>query len=136
MDKYCRSRETTEDNTIRRMCFVWWITKATKSRSEYVIRIAFPRQEWLCERAWMLCYTYIPRSCCNKELLRYTGMSSVKFALHYTTRLFKWFVICCSFRFWVVNVIPTCPVTQTNIQEAFHLQQNICKNLKSRMHLY
>jgi hypothetical protein len=38
-----------------------WITKATDTHSEYVILvlIAFPRQQWLRERASMLRYTYI-----------------------------------------------------------------------------
>jgi hypothetical protein len=31
-----------------------WITKATDTRLEYVILIAFPRQQWLRERASML----------------------------------------------------------------------------------
>jgi hypothetical protein len=31
-----------------------WIPKATKIHSEYVIFIAFPRQQWLGERATML----------------------------------------------------------------------------------
>jgi hypothetical protein len=36
-----------------------WITKATDTHSEYVILIAFPRQQWLNERASVLRYTYI-----------------------------------------------------------------------------
>ena len=34
-----------------------WIPKATSTHSEYVIRIAFPLQQWLQERASVLCYT-------------------------------------------------------------------------------
>jgi len=34
------------------------MTKAPNTHSEYVIFIAFPLQEWLCEHAWMLRYTY------------------------------------------------------------------------------
>ena len=45
--------------TIRRMRFACWITKATDTQSDYVMPIAFPRQQWLCERASMLRYTYI-----------------------------------------------------------------------------
>jgi len=33
--------------------------KATNTHSEYVILIAFPRQQWLHERASVLRYTYI-----------------------------------------------------------------------------
>jgi hypothetical protein len=35
--------------TIRRMCFVCWITKATNTPLEYVILNVFPRQQWLRE---------------------------------------------------------------------------------------
>jgi len=41
------------------MRFAGWITKATNTRSENVILIAFPLQQWLRERASMLRYTYI-----------------------------------------------------------------------------
>jgi len=34
------------------------ILKATNTHKEYVIHIAFPLQQWLRERATMLCYTY------------------------------------------------------------------------------
>jgi hypothetical protein len=42
------------DNIIRRMRFACWITKATDTHSVYVILIAFPRQQWLCECTSML----------------------------------------------------------------------------------
>jgi hypothetical protein len=29
--KYCRAGQTTEDNIVRRMCFAYWIPKATKT---------------------------------------------------------------------------------------------------------
>jgi len=45
--------------TIWSMCFTCWITKATNTHSEYAILIAFPRQQWLQERALNLCCTYI-----------------------------------------------------------------------------
>ena len=48
--------------TIWRMRIACWITKATNARSEYVILIAFPLQQWLFERASMLRYTYV--ACC------------------------------------------------------------------------
>ena len=59
VEKYGTARQATDDNIIRRMRFACWITKATDTHSEYVILIAFPRQQWLCKRASMLCYTYI-----------------------------------------------------------------------------
>jgi hypothetical protein len=37
------------------------IPKATNTHSEYVIRIAFPIQQWLHELASMLLYMYIAR---------------------------------------------------------------------------
>jgi hypothetical protein len=54
VEKYGIDRETADDNIIRRMRFACCITKATDTDSEYVILIAFPRQQWLCERASML----------------------------------------------------------------------------------
>jgi hypothetical protein len=47
------------DNIIRRMRFACWITKATDTNSEYVILIAFPRRQWLHERASILRYACI-----------------------------------------------------------------------------
>jgi hypothetical protein len=43
---YGTTRQATDDNIIRRMRFVRWITKATDTHSEDVILIAFPRQQW------------------------------------------------------------------------------------------
>jgi hypothetical protein len=48
-----------QHNIIRRMRIACWVTKATDTRSEYVILIAFPRQQWLHERTSMLRYMYI-----------------------------------------------------------------------------
>jgi hypothetical protein len=45
--------------TIRRMPMACWIPNATDTHSEYVIRIAFPLQQWMHESASMLRYTYI-----------------------------------------------------------------------------
>ena len=43
--------------TIWRMRISCWVTKARNTHSEYIIPIAFPRQQWLRERAWMSRYT-------------------------------------------------------------------------------
>ena len=51
VEKYGRARSATEDNIIRRMRIVRWITKATDTHSGYVILIAFLRQQRLRERA-------------------------------------------------------------------------------------
>jgi hypothetical protein len=44
---------------IWRMRITFWVPKATNTHSEYVIRIAFPLQQWLHKRAPVLSYTYI-----------------------------------------------------------------------------
>ena len=63
MKKYGRASQATDDNIIQCMRFACWITKTTGTHSEYVMLIAFPRQQWLRERATMLRYTsmYIAR---------------------------------------------------------------------------
>jgi hypothetical protein len=45
--------------TIRRMRIAWWKPKATNTHSEYVILVAFVRQQWLRERASIFCYTHV-----------------------------------------------------------------------------
>jgi hypothetical protein len=40
----CKARHATDDNIID-MRFACWITKATHIHTEYVIRVAFPRQQ-------------------------------------------------------------------------------------------
>ena len=44
--------------TIRRMHTACWIPKTTNTQSEYVMRFAFPLDNWLDEFAPVLCYTY------------------------------------------------------------------------------
>jgi hypothetical protein len=46
------------DNKIRRMRSAYWIPNTTGTLSEYVIRIVFPRQQRLRERASMLRYMH------------------------------------------------------------------------------
>ena len=45
--------------TIWRMLISCWILEATNTYSQYVIVIAFPLQQWLHERASVLCYMNI-----------------------------------------------------------------------------
>ena len=52
--KFCTAGQATDDNIIRRMRIVRWITKVTDTHWEYVILIAFSRQQWLRERASLL----------------------------------------------------------------------------------
>ena len=44
--KYCRMKQAADDKSIRRMRSACWITKVTETHSEYVIVLAFPRQQW------------------------------------------------------------------------------------------
>jgi hypothetical protein len=52
------ARQVTDGNTTRSTHFACWITKATYPNSEFVIHIAFPRQQWLLEGASLLHYTH------------------------------------------------------------------------------
>jgi hypothetical protein len=54
VEKSGTARQATDDDVIRRMPSVGWISKTTDTHSQYVIRIAFPRHQWLRERALML----------------------------------------------------------------------------------
>ena len=58
VQKYGTAGQATDDNIIQRMPIVCWITKSTDTCWEYVILIAFPRKQWLRERASILRYTY------------------------------------------------------------------------------
>jgi len=40
------ARQATDDNITQCTHFARWITKATGTRSEYAMLIAFPRQKW------------------------------------------------------------------------------------------
>jgi hypothetical protein len=53
VEKYGGARQATDENIIRRMRFACWVTKATDTCSWNVIT-AFPRQQWLRERASLL----------------------------------------------------------------------------------
>jgi hypothetical protein len=55
VEKYCRAGQAT----VWRTCFARWIPKAINTHSEYVIRNAFPLQQWLHERSSTLRYMYI-----------------------------------------------------------------------------
>jgi hypothetical protein len=57
--KYGTVREAADGIIIQRVHFACLVTKATDTHSEYVIIIAFLRQQWLPERASLLRYTYI-----------------------------------------------------------------------------
>jgi hypothetical protein len=63
MGKYRRVGQATDDSIIGRMRFAYWMHTATDTLSEYVLLITFPRQQWLCELALMLNYTYVYIAC-------------------------------------------------------------------------
>jgi hypothetical protein len=58
VEKYGRTRETKNDNTIRGMRYACWISTTTNTDSEFAKFIAFLRKKWLRERSPMLRYTY------------------------------------------------------------------------------
>jgi hypothetical protein len=84
-EKYGTAIQVTEDNMIRRMRFACWITKATDTHSEYVIFIAFPRQQWLHERVPVLRLYVLCHSCyfISKAVHLYTSSQCV-------FKLFMW----------------------------------------------
>jgi len=54
--------------TIWRMRIASYILKATNTLSEYVIRITFPLQQWLHERASVLRFKYV--ACLFESIIR------------------------------------------------------------------
>jgi hypothetical protein len=89
-----------------------WIPKATNTYSEYVIHIAFPLQQWLHERASMLCYTCIARLVSNLffAILPIIGFVAVvkcfnKFYVHVTVHRDMWpCIVTCDRTSWHVAV--------------------------------
>jgi len=68
--KYCRAGQATDDNMAPAHCML--DTKCTNANSEYVILIAFPLQQWLHKRAWMVRYTHTDCLVINVWELRIT----------------------------------------------------------------
>jgi hypothetical protein len=86
VEKYGTDRQATDDNIIRRMRFACWITKATDTHSEYVVLLAFPRQQWLRERASMVRFTYVAclviSACCFNVIAWRSKASEPKSGSH------------------------------------------------------
>jgi hypothetical protein len=59
--KYGKARQATDENIIRRMPVESWINKTKNTQSNYMIVIASPRQQRLCDRASVLRFTYTAR---------------------------------------------------------------------------
>jgi hypothetical protein len=108
MEKYGTARQATDDNTIWRMRFACWISKATDTLSEYVILIGFPRQQWLRKRA---------------SMLRYTCIDSL---VHYTS---EWLDVALFKRFHTVTAAPTC-ILHDSRNPSWHSAQ--ARNFSSR----
>ena len=74
VQKYCTVGQTSDDNTIRHMRITWWINEVTDTHSQYVIPIAFRRQQWFRERASILrLYVHCP-SCIIEGLHRFRNL--------------------------------------------------------------
>jgi len=58
VEKYYRAGQASDDDIMGRMHIAWRLPKTTNTHLEYEIRIAFPQQQWLHERAPVLRYTY------------------------------------------------------------------------------
>jgi hypothetical protein len=99
VEKYGTAGQATDDNIIRRMRFAYWINKATDTHSEFVTVVAFPRQQWLSERASMLRYTSITS-------LVPPLLSSISFVLF----SFAFILFYSLFKFPVFSPVSVCPV--------------------------
>ena len=86
-----RTRQATDENIIRRMCFACWITKATNIHSECVILIFFMPQKWFRE-GFQISHLYVhDLSCCFYKSLsqKKKGKKKEKF-LPFTSMTLKW----------------------------------------------
>ena len=70
-------------------------SKATNTHSEYVIIIAFPRQQWLRQRASMLGYTYIVCVVIPQYFIKAPYHSFRNYDIVF---LFIWFI-----KIWIIN---------------------------------
>jgi len=57
MEKYGTAGQATVDNVRWHMRFACWVTKATNTKSQYLITIVFLLQQWLQECTSMMRYT-------------------------------------------------------------------------------
>jgi len=77
--------------TIRRRRIACWVIKATNTHSEYVTLIAFPRQQWLHERA--------SRTESVLSALKYSSQSKNYESYHYQILSISFICFCCVHRF-------------------------------------
>jgi hypothetical protein len=105
VEKYGRAWQVTDDNTTRRMRFACRITKATDTHSEYVILIAFPRQQWLRERVSMSCYTYI--ACLVSPVAFVFSWSFIMYYSNHITSVHKYVLLICTVFDTAMSVCPS-----------------------------
>jgi hypothetical protein len=89
VEKYCTAGQATDDNTIRRLRIVCWITKATDTHSEYVILTAFPANNGYANAPQCYVYTTLPAMSIpvksDLRSTRCTQLCSVKLSTRYLT---------------------------------------------------
>ena len=78
MKKYGRTKQATDENTIRRMRFACCVPKATDTHTENVKLTAFVRQHCLHERASML-HLYVHCLSCSSRRLQSGGVCLAHF---------------------------------------------------------
>jgi hypothetical protein len=100
---YGRGGQDTGDNIIRHVRFLCWITKARNANSEYVMLVAFPRQQLLRERASVLCYMYI--TCLVKGWSTVTQDNSVIHRTFSTQYIHNYVKLACNiYRLFICHV--------------------------------
>jgi hypothetical protein len=81
----CKAGDSKYDKSERR--FTFWIINATKTHSEYVIFIAFPRQKWLGDLSSMLLYTHIANLVHNYNktgAMSFSYLTDLKLSCYFT----------------------------------------------------
>ena len=97
--------------TASRMLIACWIPKAKNKHSDYVIFITFPVQQWLHERAWMLCCWKYCRNLCteNMPLTHVDGLLRLQIQTLWSrvfVSLFKMFVKITTV-YWIASGLPS-----------------------------
>ena len=74
VEKYSRARQATHDNIMWRRSIAYWVTKATETHSEYLIRIAFHGNSGCVNE--LQCHVYAYAASLVLYLLSYTPFIS------------------------------------------------------------
>lgn len=95
MEEYGRHRQAADDNITRRMRFECWI-----QRLQTYTKIAFPRQRWLCERAWKLRLYLRCLPCYKLVRHQFKGLIPILFMILRHNKVTELFYVCdCTVRF-------------------------------------